>query len=190
MQPSNGIYQNRICKFCGKVFTPLNTNTFYCSVTCNFWSKVDKRSDDECWNWLGAKSKDNGYGILRIDHHGVKAHQLSWVIHFGEIPQTEETLQTYHGTCVLHKCDNKSCCNPSHLYLGTQADNVHDVFARDRRRSYIGTDNPASVLTAVQVKEIRIMTSLNMASRAIAAYFGIGQTTVLRIRNKETYADV
>jgi hypothetical protein len=176
------------CVRCSKEYYPVNANSKYCSVECRFWSKVNRKSDNECWEWLGAKSKKDGYGILRVHNKGVKAHQLVWKICFGEV--LKSNTNSYHGTCVLHTCDNPGCCNPKHLYLGTHSDNMKDAVSRDRRRSYAGINNPASKLNAEQVKSIKQLTNLNIPSRAVAKHFCVGQSTVLRIRNNETYLSV
>ena len=88
-----------------------------------FWKKVDKKSKDECWNWLGSLNKMRGYGQIYSENYKIiLAHRLSWIIHFGEIPI---------GKLVLHKCDNKKCVNPNHLYLGTHGDNAKDKVLRN-----------------------------------------------------------
>lgn len=79
-----------------------------------------------CWFWLGALSKGNsGYGqIMReTSRTYIKAHRYSWLLNFGRIPR---------GLCVLHKCDVSFCVNPEHLFLGTQADNIYDMVAKNR----------------------------------------------------------
>lgn len=93
-----------------------------------FWGKVDRRGLDECWKWLGAKAP-HGYGQIgtKSSKH-MLAHRFSYELHYGPIPDND----TYHGTCVLHKCDNPSCVNPAHLFLGTQSDNVADMIAKGR----------------------------------------------------------
>lgn len=85
-----------------------------------FWQKVEKT--DTCWLWRGSKNT-TGYGQLRTDRLE-KAHRISWEIHNGPIPD---------GLAVLHACDNPPCVNPSHLWLGTQADNARDRQAKGRQ---------------------------------------------------------
>lgn len=69
-----------------------------------------------CWNWTGAKTK-GGYGHLRFLKKLTYAHRVSWIIHYGGIP---------NNLCVLHHCDNPGCINPDHLFIGTMADNMKD----------------------------------------------------------------
>ena len=86
-----------------------------------FWAKVDIRDKDSCWNWLGALSS-NGYGAVWTGASLVGAHKFSWCIcNLESVPE---------GLYVCHKCDNKRCCNPDHLYLGTPSDNISDREAR------------------------------------------------------------
>lgn len=75
-----------------------------------------------CWEWN--KTYDSGYGAYSLNEKHMGAHRASWIIHYGDIPT---------GMFVLHKCDNPSCVNPKHLYVGTQQDNMKDVIKRRRR---------------------------------------------------------
>lgn len=88
-----------------------------------FWSKV--RKSDGCWLWTDKPHAPWGYGRLgnAINGKEIKAHRLSWMLHFGPIPD---------GLGVLHKCDTPLCVRPDHLFLGTQLDNVHDCVAKGR----------------------------------------------------------
>lgn len=148
----------------------------------NFWAKVDKRGPNECWEWTGNKS--GGYGALCISPKMVKAHRISWMLHFGDIPEGGGT----HGICVLHKCDNPGCVNPQHLFLGTNADNARDRESKSRGSrtgvNYIknhpevhprGEDNKRSKLTAEIVTEMRLRYAAGETTKALGAEFGVSQ---------------
>jgi hypothetical protein len=83
-----------------------------------FWTRVYKT--DTCWFWIGTLSK-RGYGWFGIRKQPMAAHRVSWIAHFGEIPD---------GLEVLHKCDTPQCVNPEHLEIGTHAKNIKDALAR------------------------------------------------------------
>lgn len=128
-----------------------------------FWSKVDVLDPEDCWTWRAVKSKF-GYGLFR----NKKAHRIAYTLLNGPIPD---------GLFCLHKCDNPSCCNPHHIFLGTIAQNNRD--AADKGRKPKGESHPKAKLTDAQVAEIR---SSSETGASLARRFGVSKSTVSGIR--------
>lgn len=114
-------------------------------LAVRFWSKVDKRGPDECWPWQAApRKKSEGYGAFWLDGRHQPATRVAWILTNGEFPK---------GKQVLHHCDNPPCCNPAHLFLGTNLENNADKVAKNRH--VYGSRNPNAKLTEQQVVEIK-----------------------------------
>jgi len=140
-----------------------------------FWAKV--RKGEGCWEWQAAHYP-TGYGAFGIGNHRVEgAHRVAYRLVNGMIPA---------GAMVLHSCDNKNCVNPSHLFLGTQADNVHDMMAKGRMVSekntpnfQLGEKNNAAKLTTNDVLEIKRSTERPCV---LARRFGVHYKTIWSIK--------
>src|SRR5262249_15955245 len=92
-----------------------------------FWAKVSRRSQDECWPWIAARTgtkRGFAYGAIQITLHTTHAHRVAWALSNAQIPD---------GATIRHSCDYSLCCNPAHLVPGTQADNVRDMVERGRK---------------------------------------------------------
>jgi len=141
-----------------------------------FWKYVDKKGISDCWQWNGTKDKD-GYGRFFSGKH-TKSHRLSYSLQYGDISE---------GMCVLHKCDNPSCVNPNHLFLGTHKDNSIDMVNKGRNPDIRGENNPYAKLTNEQIKEIRKLgESTDLSQQKIADKYGVCQRHISRILCNES----
>ena len=141
-----------------------------------FWSKVDQRGPDECWPWK-QKPGESSYGYFRLHGKMVRAHRVAWIFTNDEIPE---------GQVVRHNCDNPPCCNPHHLLLGTQADNVADREER-HRRNVVGVRNPRAKLTEDNVRFIK---EVAMNERPLAVQFKVSESTIRDIRAGRSWTHV
>lgn len=137
------------------------------SIEDRFWQKVS--ISDGCWEWGGA-IHGNGYGILSVHGKMQLAHRVSWQLRHGNIED---------GLCVCHHCDNPKCVRPDHLFLGTQADNVHDMIVKGRNFVPAGESHGNAVLTEDQVREIKMASG---TCAEIAVKYGIDNASVGKIK--------
>jgi hypothetical protein len=138
-----------------------------------YWPKVDCSSADGCWPWVGAVTK-TGYGQLHTASYKppIKAHRLAWQLAFGPIPQ---------GMLVCHTCDNRLCCRPSHLFLGTIQDNADDMVAKGRFPL-----NGAKI-TADDVRAIRVRLASGEQRKAVARDYGLSAPHLSHIANRKRW---
>lgn len=150
-------------------------------IADRFWDKVTKGWPDGCWLWSGTTNLKYGYlGIAR--NRKVRAHRFSWELHNGPIPADLH---------VLHKCDEPSCVNPAHLFLGTQADNNADMYCKGRSNAVRnGEDNGFAKLTVAGVREIRRRLAAGDRQVDIAADSGTHQTNVSLIATGRAWGSV
>jgi len=146
-----------------------------------FWKKIDKRSPDECWEWTAAQS--NGYGRIYFSGKYDGAHRVSLMLAGIDVPP---------DACVCHKCDNKLCVNPAHLFVGTQSDNIKDMYEKGRgsfENQPRGESHGRSKLTEESVKRIRGCDGL-LTRDSIARMFGVSVPTVADIINRRKWKHV
>ena len=145
-----------------------------------FWPKVS-RSSRGCWLWRGAKTR-GGYGILALVN-GVHttAHRAAWLLFFGPIRP---------GIYVLHRCDNPACVNPSHLWVGTQKANIHDMMAKGRMGTYDkrGERNPSAKLTDADVRRARTMVASGLSIEGLVKSSGVTKKTLRKAVTGKTFA--
>ena len=105
------------------------------TIRSGFWSNVEKGNRDDCWIWTGTKNV-SGYGIFCHRNTTIAAHRFSWVLKNGAIPP---------GLFVCHSCDNPSCVNPFHLWVGTNEENLSDMQRKRKQGSSRYVNRPKKV---------------------------------------------
>lgn len=152
-----------------------------------FNAKIDKTAGmANCWPWLAGTNQD-GYGQIGIRRNGrwriLKAHRLAWMI--------AANKQIPVGKYILHFCDNPRCCNPRHLRLGTQKENMQDASRRNRIRcgmpNNVGVKNGAAKLNDADVRAIRAQDG---PLRPIAEQYGVTVSLVCMIRKRRVWSHV
>jgi hypothetical protein len=191
------------CLICG---TPCKRpRAKFCSLKCfgktlerpfedRFWSRVPEATPGECWGWAGGRGS-KGYGSILRDGKFIGAHRASWIIHYGEIPD---------GLDVLHHCDNPSCVNPLHLFVGTHKDNMDDRDAKGRqargdRHGFRldpnaipkGVQNGRSKLTDEQVRNMRTRYfNGGVTVRKLARLCGVAEQVAWKAIHRRTWRHV
>jgi hypothetical protein len=153
------------------------------------WRFVEKREDHECWPWTGG-SVVGGYGIVVLEGgKRERAHRAMWEITYGPIPPSD----AYHGTVVMHKCDNRICVNPSHLQLGTHQDNMADRTAKGRGVIPRKFEKGAKHLLAspkLNDDAIRDIRSGQLSPKETALKYDLDVRNVYNIRSRKTWKHV
>ena len=148
-----------------------------------FHSKVRQASPDSCWEWAAARFK-SGYGQFFVGGLSVPASRIAYLIHYGNDPGE---------LFVLHSCDNPPCCNPCHLSLGTNDQNMAEKIERSRQskgQKHVDAMSPTRArgervntakLSAEQVKEIRKRRQNGESLKDLSDAFGVTKTLVSMI---------
>lgn len=140
-----------------------------------FWAKVNKESgqgpNGDCWEWKGSKLP-TGYGMLSIKRITYRAHRMMWFIAYGEIPADLH---------VLHSCDNPSCVNPEHLWVGTAKDNARDREEKGRGNQVSGDRNGARARPECLARGIRNGSYTKPEKRRRGEHHGCSTLTELEV---------
>ena len=185
------------CAFCGNEFRSYRIEQACCSNTCKgefarlqnpigkkFWDKVNIGKGNDCWEWKASKSH-KGYGRFCIgDNKAKNAHRVAYILTYGDIAENQ---------LVCHKCDNRACCNPNHLFLGTAAENTADMMRKGRgdNKAFQGDTNGNSKLTTAQVLEIRdLFTSENISLTKLAQMFNCSSTLISHIVYRKSWKHI
>ena len=195
------------CLHCGKEFRIKQSSIAagegkFCSNSCRLesihqeaqgrvmerlWSKIAVTPDpSQCWDWM-ASTFDNGYGQFKVGTKNWRAHRFVWTMVHGPIPD---------DLVVCHRCDNPLCCNPDHLFLGSNRDNSQDMVSKGRQRgnkgehSVRGSNHPHAKLTEDAVRDIRKRFSQGDTSSTLGRQYSVTKETILSVVHRKTWRHV
>lgn len=144
-------------------------------------------TESGCWIWLGAE-KGNGYGNARYMGRNYPAHRLAFLLSNGHLPASHD---------ICHRCDNRLCINPDHLFAGSRLENMRDAQAKgrlsqgDSHAGFIcGEKSSAAKLTVEQVEAIRRAAHSRLPIKDIAAIAGVSADNVRRIVRFDTWKEI
>ena len=153
------------------------------TLSRNFWIRVENKGPGQCWEWKARTKSHDGYGRVVAAGAAHPAHRVAWALTEGFCPQE---------LFVCHSCDNRLCCNPDHLFLGTHQDNIADMMMKgrsafgDRNGSRLypwkrprGENAGRAILTNTQVLEIRrLYAAGGVTYKELGHRFGVAVPTV------------
>lgn len=145
-----------------------------------YLSKIEINKNTGCWIWTSAKIK--GYGIYRLNNRNFRAHRMMYEFHYGPIPK---------DMLICHKCDNPSCVNINHLFLGTAQDNIIDMHNKGRFDNRKGDRHPLAKLTDKNIIDIR-SSWLNKLynQRQLARMYSVTFQTISDIVNRKSWVHI
>ena len=149
-----------------------------------FLAKLSKKKKNGCIEWKGWIHKHEGYGFLEINNEVISVHRYAYMLNSGrKIPK---------HLCVLHKCDNKICCNPKHLFLGTRTTNNKDRARKDRSFRQIGEISACAKFTNKEIKKIkkRLLIPYHGICADIAREYNVSITTISKIKTNVNWKNI
>lgn len=193
------------CLQCGSVFHRWSSdlrrgNGKYCSHRCRskhryilnpylchpspyerFFRNISFSSHvQDCWIWEGLKNK-GGYGRIVVNQKEIPAHRYSYILHKGSIPPK-------HFVC--HHCDNPSCVNPEHLFMGTPSENSRDRHKKGMHRDDTGSKHPMALLDEEKVQTIRLLLKDGKQGSILAKKFGVSSACIYSIKSRKTWKHI
>ena len=152
------------------------------------WNLIQMGNPNDCWEWLGYKNS-SGYGNIKINQQSYSAHRLAYAL-------TNQNTITYKAPknkkakeFVLHKCDNRTCCNPNHMFLGNYDDNNKDAKSKGRSNAPKGAKHKLAKLTQDQADQARLFHGHGWSYVEIGKMFNIHANNISRICKGLGYAE-
>jgi hypothetical protein len=187
-----------ICQYCKKEFMTFKSEinkgkAKYCSISCGvafrnkakalspqeiFFKNISKeKHPNDCWIYMvGAR-----YGKMKIGEKTVSAHRYSYELHHGEVSE---------GKVICHKCDVKLCVNPEHLFIGTQKDNIHDMFSKNRDNRPKGSKHHNTKLNEEKVLGIKELLMKGFKIKEVAEIYKVPYSTISQIKSEKSWRHI
>ena len=146
-------------------------------VKSRFENSISAIPDTGCWIWTKAwfdYGLKGGYGSIKVKGKSVHAHRLAWEIYNGSIPD---------GLFVLHKCDTKCCCNPKHLFLGNNMDNMLDA----AKKGFVWGTGEKNFNAKLSAEDVKNILNDNRPQTHIAKDYPITQAQISDIKNRKSW---
>jgi hypothetical protein len=141
-------------------------------------AKAKVNAETGCWDWTGG-TVTGGYGSIWHNGKTRRAHRVAYQVFCGPVTDAQD---------VCHKCDNPGCINPAHLFAGTTAENIADMFAKGRNSCSRGSDQHLSKLTENDVVAIR--SAEGITQRELAKRYGVHLTVISKVRRREIWKHI
>jgi len=177
----NAAYALKVGGSVGNAGRPANTPEI-------LWSKVDKRNDEECWEWKGYKNAQ-GYGRTWIDDKGYYAHRVIFNLAYPNTITLNAPKSTDDYGFLLHTCDNPPCCNPKHLFVGTHWDNMADKVNKGRSPDFKGGKGPRCKLSMSQAREARLLRKTGMTIPQLMEKFNLSRASMKTLLRGDSYKE-
>ena len=152
------------------------------------WDKVDKCGEDECWEWKGFKN-EQGYGRTWINNKGYYAHRVIFNLFYPNRITLSAPTSTKDSGFLLHSCDNPSCCNPKHLFIGDHADNMADKKHKGCCPDFSGDKGPRCKLTMDQAREIRQKRKDGVSTKQLSEIYQISLPSIKTLLRGDSYKE-
>ena len=146
----------------------------------HLWSRIDVKSIPKCWLWSGCTIK-GGYGQISFNGILYLVHRIAYFVHTNEDPGLLK---------VCHSCDTPSCCNPHHLWIGTQTENIRDMVIKQRSPNNHGDRNPSAKLNERQVKQIRGLFKAGVERKELARQYNVSYSTIKYIVRRKSWSHI
>jgi len=153
----------RVCLRCRN---EIGKKELFCSLACAVWNGVKRGRKSECWEWQGTTVY--GYGQFSFKQKRYRANRAAYEAHYGVDPG---------DMFVCHRCDNPTCCNPHHLFLGTVEDNTADMVAKGR--SARGWRHNK---TKLDIEDVRYIRKAHESGASLARRYGVSGAAISSIK--------